>query len=106
MKKSNLKEATFKHDGKNFKVELRHTVEFTFNKCRAYVWDAPKEEAIDFDKEIMPIAKKLGLDSIYTKKGEHPEIDKAFKALNKRVVAAKTELLKAGLKKIGLSPDG
>jgi hypothetical protein len=95
----NIKAVSFKHDGIKFKAQLRRDGDK--RKGIAYVWNDEKHSNISPEKFVGPYAKILKLPHVYTKKGDHPIIDKAFALMNKLIVDRKTEVLNVALEALG-----
>jgi hypothetical protein len=89
--------ATFEFNGKTYEAEERwNSGSEQRKKTRAHVWGPGDDRCPTV--EFRFLAEHIGAPSVYTKKGEFPALDKAFRVMNKEIVAAKREVLDAAIK--------
>lgn len=86
---------TFVLDGRKYEIELRYPESdrrrSTSNRSIAFVW----EEIVDQidDSMLQKAADVAGAETIYTKMGDFPLVDEAFKIHNAVIIAVKHRLL-------------
>jgi len=83
-------------EGKVYDVGFR---ENNTTRSLAYVW-GPGDDR-NPSEEFAELAESVGAESVYTLRGEYPELDKAFDKMNREIVAEKRKVLRAVLKALG-----
>lgn len=87
-------------DGRSFKVRVRADNDRgrLVKKARVYV-HGPGDGA-HASEVLAPFAALVGAKSVYTKRGEHPALDKAWDALNGWIVEQKEQALYAAMSQL------
>lgn len=96
------KQVEFKIDGSEFvarvlKKERKPGVRWS--APRGYVFGVYGE---DPSVKFANLAKKYALESVYTRRGEFPEVDRAFDKMNRMIIRVQRQILDAALKTLGV----